>query len=233
MKMEKVIWIFLMLFSANSIHCMKRKFDKISLDENQSRLVMGESLISSVKDGNIDAVRKLLKDGVNPNFQDTQGKTALMYAAEKGYIDTVKLLLDHGALIFVKDNQGETAGEKVFKKIPTNWSELCDLQNEFFDISSGHLYVPHISSIVSQYADINLQEIYRDILKLLVSTAQNRAKKRKEKIKEMLHARDFGVPVTSLQNIINEYVEEDEEVANSGENYSQVESKEDEEEFYV
>ena len=66
-----------------------------------------------------------------------------------------------------------------------------------------------------------MQEIYRDILKFLVSTARKRCEKRQEKIKEMLHAKEFGVPITALQDLINEYVEEDKEVANSGENYSQ------------
>ena len=125
MKMEKVIWIFLLFVSSINY----------GLDYWDLQEWMGESLINNVKNGKIEQVEKLLENGVSPNFQDDQGKTALMYAAEKGYMDTVKLLLDYGALIFLKDKQGETSGEKVFKKIPTNWVELCDLQNEFFDIS--------------------------------------------------------------------------------------------------
>ncbi|KAF0721179.1 hypothetical protein Ae201684_019211 [Aphanomyces euteiches] len=47
--------------------------------------------------GHIDILRLLLAyHGVNINFQNTEGKTALHFAAEKGFVEITRILLDHG-----------------------------------------------------------------------------------------------------------------------------------------
>jgi ankyrin repeat protein len=47
--------------------------------------------------GNIKAVQELLDHGADPNLQDEDGDTALMFASLRGYTDMVSLLLlDHG-----------------------------------------------------------------------------------------------------------------------------------------
>jgi len=51
----------------------------------------------------------LIIAGTNPNIQNNDGETALMWAAGLGYIDIVKLLLNKGADINIKDNDGNTA----------------------------------------------------------------------------------------------------------------------------
>ncbi len=61
-------------------------------------------------DGKKEEVKELLKSGVDPNIQDRNGGTALIYAARtRGYIDIVKILLENGADPNIQDNDGVTA----------------------------------------------------------------------------------------------------------------------------
>ena len=61
-------------------------------------------------DGKKEKVKELLKLGVDPNIQDRNGGTALIYAARtRGYIDIVKILLENGADPNIQDNDGVTA----------------------------------------------------------------------------------------------------------------------------
>lgn len=61
--------------------------------------------------GNI--AKLLLEKGVNPNTQNSQGKTALMYAAEsrdyKTAVAAIEALLEAGAKLSIKDEDGNTA----------------------------------------------------------------------------------------------------------------------------
>ncbi len=57
----------------------------------------GEVLISAVRRGDIDSVRILLEQHVNPNCMDEQGYTPLILAVEKGYESIIKMLLENGA----------------------------------------------------------------------------------------------------------------------------------------
>ncbi len=51
----------------------------------------------------------LLAKGANVNCANTNGKTALIYAAYYGKTEVVKLLMDGGANKTMKDKWGETA----------------------------------------------------------------------------------------------------------------------------
>ena len=50
----------------------------------------------------------LLSKGVDVTARDTEGKSALHYAAQAGYADSVALLLDSGAEIDGRDQRGMT-----------------------------------------------------------------------------------------------------------------------------
>jgi len=47
--------------------------------------------------------------GINPNAQNSEGRTVLIAAAARGEIDVVNLLLSRGVNVNVKDNRGYTA----------------------------------------------------------------------------------------------------------------------------
>ncbi len=54
-------------------------------------------LIQAAKTGNIIHVQALLAKGVNANAKDSEGTTALMFAAQKGYTEIVRILLNNDA----------------------------------------------------------------------------------------------------------------------------------------
>lgn len=67
-----------------------------------------DSLILAATQGDAEAVRLLLEEGVNVDSKDGSGDTALMCAAVIGRTEVVKLLLDKGASIEATNNEGDT-----------------------------------------------------------------------------------------------------------------------------
>lgn len=63
-------------------------------------------LITAVNKQNTEAVRILLQNGADVNWEDGFNTTALMYSASNGNIPIIKYLLDNGADIKHKDKQG-------------------------------------------------------------------------------------------------------------------------------
>ena len=66
-------------------------------------------LTDACESGNIAAARMLLDKGVDVNWKDKSGYTALSWASGYGHVQIVKLLLDRGAKINIQDNSGFTA----------------------------------------------------------------------------------------------------------------------------
>ena len=57
----------------------------------------------------LQAVNSFIDAGMNPNVQDTDGRTALISAAARGELDVVNTLLSRGVNINIKDKNGYTA----------------------------------------------------------------------------------------------------------------------------
>ena len=55
------------------------------------------------------AINAFFDAGINPNAQNSEGRTVLISAAARGELDVVKVLLSRGVDINVKDNRGYTA----------------------------------------------------------------------------------------------------------------------------
>ena len=65
-------------------------------------------LISASRNGNLEAVRLLLKRGVDVNATNILGFSALEVASSNGHLKVVRLLLDAGAEINAKSSMGTT-----------------------------------------------------------------------------------------------------------------------------
>ena len=59
-------------------------------------------------EGNAEGIRELLDAGADPNFRDSDGRTALHISACEGHAEVVALLLDRGAEAVVEDQWGST-----------------------------------------------------------------------------------------------------------------------------
>lgn len=71
--------------------------------------LMEEDLRESAMQGNLEAVRYLIRRKVNINAIDQDGRTALMLAAFNGHTPIVKELLGLGMPVDLKDKAGRTA----------------------------------------------------------------------------------------------------------------------------
>lgn len=65
-------------------------------------------LMYLVNEGNVEGIRELLESGVDVNFRDIDGRTALHVAACQGRPDVVEMLLAKGANVDIEDQWGST-----------------------------------------------------------------------------------------------------------------------------
>lgn len=70
--------------------------------------VMSFQLMYLAHEGSAEGIRELLDGGVDPNFRDSDGRTALHIAACEGHAEVVELLLQSGAEAAVEDQWGST-----------------------------------------------------------------------------------------------------------------------------
>ncbi len=73
----------------------------------------GQALLNAIVDGQVRRVAILLDQGVSPEAAtrggESEGKTALMWAAETGQVSVIRLLLQYGAQVDRSNPKGGTA----------------------------------------------------------------------------------------------------------------------------
>lgn len=82
--------------------------DVTDCDDLAEGIDPGVRLMYLANGGDVEGIRELLDSGVNVNFKDIDGRTALHVAACQGLADVVSLLLDRGAEVDLKDRWGST-----------------------------------------------------------------------------------------------------------------------------
>ncbi len=68
-----------------------------------------QELINAAKNGNLEGVEAALNAGVDVNYADSDGYTALMWAAVYEHTEMVRLLIEQGADVNRANNNGTTA----------------------------------------------------------------------------------------------------------------------------
>lgn len=61
-------------------------------------------LFQATNQGDVDTMKQLIKEGININTQDSEGRTAIMIATYNNDIKTAKILVNAGADINIRDN---------------------------------------------------------------------------------------------------------------------------------
>ena len=95
------------------------------LDEEENmNFTFNSGLLEAVKVGDTEAVSFLIKLGANIDYQDEEGKSALMNACENKSIEIVKLLLEFNANLSLTTANGHTA---LILSVIRNSHELVQL----------------------------------------------------------------------------------------------------------
>ncbi|XP_062206857.1 integrin-linked protein kinase 1-like isoform X2 [Phragmites australis] len=90
--------------------------------------VMSFQLMYLVHGGNAEGIRDLLDAGADPNFRDSDGRTALHIAACEGHTEIAELLLQRGAEAAAEDQWGSTGTYRkaTWRGIPVAVKKLDD-----------------------------------------------------------------------------------------------------------
>jgi ankyrin repeat protein len=108
-----IIWVF--SYSQDKIQNIK------TLKNNHT---LEQKLFLAVKDNNIDKVEDIISSGVDINYQNKDGQTALFIAASNNYYFIVSLLIKNSINIHIKDYMGYEAYWYAYKN---NSIESLDL----------------------------------------------------------------------------------------------------------
>lgn len=77
--------------------------------KEEAKNVLGMWLMHATDKAKIGMFKAMLKAGVDKEFKDSEGQTALMHAAAHGQVGILKILLKAGVSLEARDNLGRTA----------------------------------------------------------------------------------------------------------------------------
>lgn len=132
---------------------------------------LDEDWVRAVGKRDVATIERLVKRGVDVNLSTTDGKTALMLAAQQGRIDLIRTLLDAGATINLTNTRGGTAlmyaavvgdpatvqlllgrGASINTQSSNGWTALM--------IAAVKGYDELVTLLLARGADANLRDIY-------------------------------------------------------------------------
>ena len=73
-------------------------------------------LTKAVRDGNTEAVKQFIANGVDVNAKDDNGWTPLYWSADKGHKEIAELLITAGADVNAKGKSGRTPLDRAVSK---------------------------------------------------------------------------------------------------------------------
>jgi ankyrin repeat protein len=115
--------------------------------QDKPRLVRftSDSVIRAVRNGDGDAVRRMLREGANPNVQTSDGQTALNISIQNQDMDMMHFLLEQGANTELANREGERAlylaskfGTLNFVELLLQYGANCESFNETTNRTAFH-----------------------------------------------------------------------------------------------
>jgi protein arginine N-methyltransferase 2 len=127
-----VLWIYIVRLKLNAIIAL---IQRIHMDGTTATSGGQLLLIEACKKNDIERVKQLLEDGIDPCSVDSRdGTSALMHAAENGDEELVSVLLHAGASYQQQDFENHTAGEyamgnpnKAVFRLLLEWAVQCEM----------------------------------------------------------------------------------------------------------
>ncbi|MBO1003904.1 ankyrin repeat domain-containing protein [Pseudogracilibacillus auburnensis] len=74
------------------------------MEQAKGEIDMNEQLLEAVEHGDTDIISSLMKEGVDINTQDSEGRTAAMIATYHNDVESMKMLIDAGADVNIQDD---------------------------------------------------------------------------------------------------------------------------------
>ena len=96
-------------------------------------------------------VERLLKSGVDPDFQDFSGNTALIYAAINSNKMMIELLIENGANPYLYNNDGESAQDIALHQPDTTWETLNKSMDKFDENTDLAIYDKNLAFLSGLY----------------------------------------------------------------------------------
>lgn len=115
------------------ISAVKESFKYDKLPENN---------VSQLRHESDKIILHLLKNKADPNFQNMDGETALMFATTHGRTRAIELLLEHGADPNIQDNDGDTALISTISSCRTYDMKLLIVNGADLNIRNNKGYTP-------------------------------------------------------------------------------------------
>ncbi len=84
-----------------------------------------EDLLNAARDGNVNKVERLIREGANVRANDELGWTALHWASYRGYLRVARLLIEEGASVSTPDKWGQTALHLVARDGHDKWGQTA------------------------------------------------------------------------------------------------------------
>lgn len=137
-----------------------------------------EKLLAAIFQGNVEAVKIFVLQGVNLKYADPNGDTAMHFAARQGCSETIKILSESGAEINIKNEKGKTplmiaanAGDP--ETVSLLLSLGADVQAKDIYGRNAAFYALYSADVVSFEKDMPTTERPISILKTLKSAGLN------------------------------------------------------------
>ena len=108
-------------------------------------------LIDAVVSNDYDEVKRLLKSGVDQDFQDFSGNTALIYATINSNKMMIKLLIENGANPYLYNNDGESAEDIAQIQADNTWNIIDEGMDKFDNNTDLAIYDKNLAFLSGMY----------------------------------------------------------------------------------